>query len=202
MPFERNLDRPSWIPDDSPGVRRFDELNEVEKEIETSKRAEARLMKHLKSDTPGWCPKCGSSCSPTGMALDTQTEHPTALVYHCGSCPKTDEGKYQFFTQDPDRYNTMTKTTYPEIDYDWMPPSMKGPARRYIEDRIAPGSFLVAVFSNNLVAASQRADLQNFPDIGKWGSWLLTLPTEAWGSSIAVDAWLHSDSTDLLETRK
>ncbi len=80
------------------------------------------------------------------------------------------------------------------ISYDRLPEHMRDAARRYIEDRIAPGGFLTAVLENNLAEAFGRADRINSKHIGDWVHWLYwDIPSEAWGSPEAVGTWLQGD---------
>lgn len=63
--------------------------------------------------------------------------------------------------------------------------------RRYIEDRIPPGDFLLAALQNNLFEAVHRADPINaffLADIVKW-LWNHA-PSTCWGSPEKVAAWL------------
>ena len=77
--------------------------------------------------------------------------------------------------------------------YDTLPGHMQGAMRRYIEQGIAPGSFGLAVLSNDLVMAFGRADHINTLHMQEWASWLYNeCPPAAWGSLEKVDAWLRT----------
>lgn len=62
---------------------------------------------------------------------------------------------------------------------------------RYVKDRIEPGSFLMAVLSNNLKEACGRADMYNRRRIFEYCEWLYNkAPSACWGSPERVEAWL------------
>lgn len=79
------------------------------------------------------------------------------------------------------------------IRYDLVPcPHMDGALRRYLEHGIAPGSFMVALLSNNLKEAVGRADSMNRLKIVEWVEWLTQYaPSAAWGSEERVRAWVE-----------
>lgn len=67
----------------------------------------------------------------------------------------------------------------------------------YIDKRIKPGSFLLAVLSNDLADAVGRADdtniycLRNYVRFLKW-----EVPYNSWGSPTAVQDWLNGNDDD------
>jgi hypothetical protein len=64
--------------------------------------------------------------------------------------------------------------------------------RRYIEDRIQPGGFLLAVLTNNLVASFMRADEGNCIALKDIVAWVYhQAPSTCWGSREAVHEWLN-----------
>ena len=64
-------------------------------------------------------------------------------------------------------------TEYRDIDYSTAPNQNMIPAiKRYVEDRILPGNFLVALFSDELHNTIRHADETNYPLIGEWGKWV------------------------------
>ena len=75
--------------------------------------------------------------------------------------------------------------------YDMLPDYMRDRARAYVENGEPVGSFLTAVFENNLVEALGRADMENRAAIFVWTRWLYNdVPMDAWGSPEKVAAWL------------
>jgi len=76
------------------------------------------------------------------------------------------------------------------IDYSALPERMIPSARRYIENRIDPGSFLRAIFENNFLGAFLKADSENTRDMRKFAIFLYSLPRQYYGSAEIVDAWL------------
>lgn len=63
--------------------------------------------------------------------------------------------------------------------------------RRYIEDRIEPGNFIMAVLHNDLKEAAGRADMYNRRKLFEYVEYLYNhAPSVCWGSSAKVDAWL------------
>ena len=74
--------------------------------------------------------------------------------------------------------------------YDKLPEHMQEAARLYIEEGEMPGSFLVAVLTNNLVEAFGKADEVNRSCLREWVLWLYNdIPEAAWGSAEKVLAW-------------
>lgn len=63
---------------------------------------------------------------------------------------------------------------------------------RYLADGVPPGSFLTALFTNNLTEAVLRADAKNKPVIHKWVDFLFnTFPIMSWGSQEVFDEWIR-----------
>ena len=76
-------------------------------------------------------------------------------------------------------------------DYDKLPEHMRGAARRYVEEGRAPGDFLMAVLTNNLVRSFSQADDENRARITDWINWLYDdVPMDAWGSPGKVSKWM------------
>lgn len=70
-------------------------------------------------------------------------------------------------------------------------PSHLSSLLKYVEQRIPPGSFLMAVLCNNLAEACGRADLQNRRRLFEYVQYLYNdAPSACWGSKEKVDAWL------------
>ena len=64
--------------------------------------------------------------------------------------------------------------------------------RRYIDNRIEPGSFVRAVLENDLKTACSCADMVNRRKIFEYVEYLYqNAPSPCWGSPEKVDAWLH-----------
>jgi hypothetical protein len=65
------------------------------------------------------------------------------------------------------------------------------PLHRYVQNRIEPGDFLMAVLCNDLKEACGRADSRNRRRIFEYVSWLWNeAPSTCWGSPAKVAAWL------------
>jgi len=83
-----------------------------------------------------------------------------------------------------------------EIGYEFrgfhIPPHMLGALRRYVENRLEPGSFLTAVIQNDLSAAVSYADDFNLRNIPAYVGWLHNkAPATCWGSAAAMQQWLE-----------
>lgn len=76
------------------------------------------------------------------------------------------------------------------VDYSSLPAHMQEGARRYIEEGVQPGDFLMAVLENNFTQAATRADWINNRAAPDWAWWLLDLPRQCWGSPEIVAAWI------------
>lgn len=78
-----------------------------------------------------------------------------------------------------------------DIDYSGLPESLQDGMRLYIEDRIPTGSFMLAVLSNDLLTACERADDVNRYRLFDIVDWLYNeAPRECWRSPEAVKTWL------------
>lgn len=76
--------------------------------------------------------------------------------------------------------------------YDRLPEDAREDARDYVEHREAPGGFLMAVLTNNLVDAFALADPTNREALADWALWLWNdIPRECWGSRDKVERWLY-----------
>ena len=65
---------------------------------------------------------------------------------------------------------------------------------RYVEHRIAPGGFLLAVLSNNLREACGRADSENRYALFDIVGYIYNeLPATCWGSPERVREWLQRE---------
>ena len=87
------------------------------------------------------------------------------------------------------------------INYDRLPEHMRGTAKRYVEGRIDPGSFLSAVICNDLFGAYYKADWINKEHMEDWIMFFYNdVPTNCFGSKEVMKAWLNggvqNDSTD------
>lgn len=77
-------------------------------------------------------------------------------------------------------------------DYSKVPTRyMEGAVRRYIESGIPGGSFLTALFSNDLIEAFVHADADNAEAMRDWTRFLYNeVPRDAWGSPDIVKDWI------------
>lgn len=81
--------------------------------------------------------------------------------------------------------------------YDRLPAHMQDGARRYIEQGIPPGSFLLAVLENNFTRAVSGADEINRQHLQDWAHWLIwDIPSAAWGSRSKVNAWMSHNGLE------
>lgn len=80
------------------------------------------------------------------------------------------------------------------IDADWyiIPEHCHDSLRRYLEDRIPPGSFLEAVLSNDLRGACECADEINRRALFNYVGFLYRYaPAGSWGSRERYLSWLN-----------
>lgn len=77
-------------------------------------------------------------------------------------------------------------------DYSQVPvPYMVGAVQRYLEHGIPPGSFLKALFSNDLKGAFRQADENNAASMLDWVRFMVNeMPAPSQGSPENVAAWL------------
>ena len=77
-----------------------------------------------------------------------------------------------------------------------IPEGSRGGLRRYMEHRIEPGHFLMAVLSNDLYGAVARADDTNQAALVDYVKWLCNYAdSRSWGSRERVKDWLNYDSS-------
>jgi len=68
---------------------------------------------------------------------------------------------------------------------------MHGGVQRYLDHGIPPGSFLKALFSNDLKEAFHKADDQNIALMLEWVRFMFNdMPSNSQGSPEAVEAWI------------
>lgn len=78
-----------------------------------------------------------------------------------------------------------------DVSYARIPEHMQEGARDYVERGVAPGDFLAAVLSNDLVGAFSRSDHINAEAMHDWVRWLWNeAPRECWGSPAKVATWI------------
>jgi hypothetical protein len=85
---------------------------------------------------------------------------------------------------------------YTDINYNLIPEHIRDGMKRYIEEGIPPGGFLMAVLENNLTEAYKRADHINkerIPDIVDFV--YNELPLQCWGSPNKVSEWIKAHNT-------
>lgn len=84
-----------------------------------------------------------------------------------------------------------------EGQYENIPRALQGGIRRYLENRICPGSFLSAVIKNDLSSAIARADLNSLRELKNIVQWLYwNAPSVSWGSPEKMKAWLAGDENN------
>jgi len=80
---------------------------------------------------------------------------------------------------------------YDKADWSLIPDHMIGSMRRYIENGIAPGSFLMAVLANDLRRAVECADATNTQRLPDYVRFLYSCaPINCWGGPAEVAAWI------------
>ena len=81
------------------------------------------------------------------------------------------------------------------LDYKTAPnQSMVPGIKRYVENRIRPGHFLTALFSNDLTGTFHSADKTNHALIRKWVRWVYNeMPGHMAGSREKVEAYLRNE---------
>ena len=81
------------------------------------------------------------------------------------------------------------------INYATAPNQKMVPAiKRYVENRIEPGHFLTALFSNDLTGTFNRADETNGSLIRDWVVWVHNeMPGHMAGSREKVEAYLRNE---------
>ena len=72
-----------------------------------------------------------------------------------------------------------------------IPERMRGGLTRYVENGIAPGGFLTAVFENNFMEAVGRADDENLQNLPAYANYIYNhVPHWCHGSPTAVSDWI------------
>ncbi len=88
-------------------------------------------------------------------------------------------------------YEAMNK------DETFVPEHLRGAFQRWMENGIPPGSFGMAVLSNDLKMAYGRADHINKNHIGTTVAWFYNYaPSKCWGSPEAVETWKGIEKTE------
>lgn len=87
----------------------------------------------------------------------------------------------------------ISRETFKEqLKYYSIPNHCHEGLERYVYNKIEPGSFLVAVLSNNLKQSCQRADDINKYHLFNYVNFLYNIvPADCWGSPEKVKAWLQ-----------
>jgi len=83
------------------------------------------------------------------------------------------------------------------INYEKLPEHIRGGVKRYIEDGILPGSFLIAVICNKLIDSFLRADdtnLESMIDIVDF--FYNEAPSECHGSEEKMQLWIKKVSKE------
>ena len=77
------------------------------------------------------------------------------------------------------------------LDYSMLPEHMVGAMERYMKNGVAPGGFLEAVLSNDLLEAMERADMVNRYRLYDFGQFLhQQAPRGSFGSPDRVANWV------------
>ena len=75
----------------------------------------------------------------------------------------------------------------------YIPERMKGGIVRYIENGIAPGSFLTAVIQNKLKEAMMYADDENLENLPAYVDYFYNeCPRVRWGSPETMEEWVKT----------
>lgn len=75
--------------------------------------------------------------------------------------------------------------------HDGVPTDVLESLKRYVFDRLRPGQFLTGVLSNDLRTAVGHASEEHFADLRRIVQFVyFELPSDCWGSSHKVNAWL------------
>jgi hypothetical protein len=83
----------------------------------------------------------------------------------------------------------LANTGHP-VNWFGIPQYMRGGVARYLLQGIPPGSFLQAVFSNDLMSAAGKADDTNIQCLAEYAKFLYNCaPTISYGSKEIVKAW-------------
>ena len=76
-------------------------------------------------------------------------------------------------------------------DYSKIPAHMRESVRLYVEQRVKPGSFLMAILENNFKEIVGLADETNLSGLQQWAEFLRwEIPSACQGSPEKVQAWL------------
>lgn len=73
--------------------------------------------------------------------------------------------------------------------YEGIPAHMHDGMLRYLNEGTMPGSFLRAVFENDLMRAAARADYENLRALPDYAHLLYRLPPVCFGSASTVESW-------------
>lgn len=87
----------------------------------------------------------------------------------------------------------VAKDQFDWSGYEAVPEHTRGAVERYYFNRYAPGGFLTALLSNDLMGAVGRADELNAAALYTICRFVHNrLPTVCWGSPQAVTQWLNT----------
>ena len=79
------------------------------------------------------------------------------------------------------------------VNYSLIPAHMRHGVEMYVEKGQRPGSFLSAIFENNLVESVARADSTNQIYIIAWAKFLYAeMPATSWGSKEKIEEWIKA----------
>ena len=73
-----------------------------------------------------------------------------------------------------------------------IPAHTKAALDRYVNDRILPGGFLIAVLSNDLVGAVGKADKENLAALPEIVRYIYNeIPSSSWGTRDIIWKWVE-----------
>lgn len=97
----------------------------------------------------------------------------------------------------PVELKSMIQSEYRDRNFHQLSDQDLDPIRRFIENKIPPGSFLEAVLRNNLKEAMGRADSRNRRRVFEYVEYLYNYaPATCWGSDEKYEAWLKTGVKD------
>lgn len=96
-------------------------------------------------------------------------------------------------TRDSNRLGLRREVIEAQLAKSEVPESMRGAIVEYLLYGQYMGSFLGAVFSNDLVGAIGNADMYNRAALHRYAQFLYSYaPRDAWGSRDKVTAWMRA----------
>lgn len=85
----------------------------------------------------------------------------------------------------------------PRLDYSRIAPTIMLGIKRYVEEGVPNGSFLTAVFENNLMEAFMNADEYNIETMFHIVGYIYNeVPSNLWGSREKVRLWIQEKAAE------